>query len=544
MVYIRYLVWILPVARSAAAYGSNRPAKISLFEASNITEPYYPSDLDCGTGRLSTDITLPLNTCLWGDYSLINNLKITSLPNCAYGEYPVAYFYSTTSCTGNPTFRSDKAAVKVEDKCLFGSSPAKWSMIFRCDNLESQAVAKGYYVQAIPPNYSSYEKPAATGPKASDGVVTPHFTYDCTTWKPKEPTFLPTDTCLTVDIGHSVFINQPATCASGKAAIVQSFAESGCKTSIGWLGTDAFSSQYGTSLDKKCHTTQARSIKFHCGDKEMQMFEDLPPHKPDDVEPLVILAPRPKPKVHPFEPNQAAAIDQKLEGYIRSGVNPDGTKSAGTKWSEYSATPLRGKHKPAVTVTPKSTTIATPMSGKSRKPIVDLTPQSLTPQGGKIQPYYLKDCKNDQRSNTASMKAVDTCVWTFMYESMQVKSPAVCTNGTRALFATYSRPGCKPEEMTSFGELPEVYSEGCADISSIDSFAFWCEGLPASEIGNKGSIGGFFKMLLIVILVVVLMIALSILSCCLRGAAMMKQANELWGHIMRTFGKREGAIQL
>jgi len=46
------------------------------------------------------------------------------------------------------------------------------------------------------------------------------------------------------------------------------------------------------------------------------------------------------------------------------------------------------------------------------------------------------------------------------------------------------------------------------------------------------------------ILILILMIVLSIASCCLRGAAMMKQANELWARIMDAFKGREGAIQL
>ena len=98
--------------------------------------------------------------------------------------------------------------------------------------------------------------------------------------------------------------------------------------------------------------------------------------------------------------------------------------------------------------------------------------------------------------------------------------------------------------MTSFGEIPEDYSSGCTDTSKIDSIAFWCEGLPATEIGNKGNIGGLVKILLLILLVFILMGVLSIVSCCLRGAAMMRQANELWGRIMEAFGKREGAIQL
>jgi hypothetical protein len=515
MVYLPSLLLGLSAAGSTTAYRYNYPAKISLFPASEkvIIEAFSLTAQDCGAGKPSTDIILPINTCLWGDYSLVNNFKVTSLPTCANGAIPVTYFYDTTSCTGNPTFRSDEAMLDVADRCLFGSSTPKWSMIFRCENLESQAVAKGYYMQAIPPNYSSLKKP---GPKASDGVITPHGSYDCTIWKAKEPTFLPADTCLTLDVSHSIFINQPAVCASGKTAVIEAYAEPGCETSIGWLGSDAFSNEYGPSLDKKCHTTQARSIQFKCHDKDSEMFEDLPPHEHADVKPLVILAPPATTPTQWSETDESVVTPQKPQGYA--------SPTASTK----------AKH----------IVHFYPEDRKNLKPLGDTKAQSTTPQGGKIQPYYLKDCKNDKRSNTVSVQAVDTCIWTFMYNSMQVVSPAICKNGTQALFAQYSRPGCKPEDMKSIGDIPKVFTEGCADIENINSFAFWCEGLPDSEIGNKGSVGGFVKMILIILLVVVLMIGLSVLSCCLRGAAMMKQANELWGHIMAMFGKKEGAIQL
>jgi hypothetical protein len=131
-----------------------------------------------------------------------------------------------------------------------------------------------------------------------------------------------------------------------------------------------------------------------------------------------------------------------------------------------------------------------------------------------------------------------------MWESIQIKSLAIYHNKTRALFATHSHPGCKPEEMTSFGKLLDENSSGCADISKVDSMAFWCEGLPASEIGNKGSIRGLIKILLLILLVFIVMGVLNIVGCCLRGAAMMRQANELRGSIIEMFRKNEGAIQL
>jgi hypothetical protein len=333
-------------------------------------------------------------------------------------------------------------------------------MIFRCDKLEPQAIASKNYIQAIPPNYDSKSLISA---KPSDGVVTPYPSFDCAGYKPHEPTHLPADTCL--DFlgweGRSVLIHQPAICRNGSTAFVESFPEPGCKTSDEFVSA----SQDGLSLNKKCFGSwdpHVRSMRFRCNDKAMKPFEDLPPHRHLEVEPLA----------------------------IQEAVSPAGVI-----------------HKA---------------------------------QGGKIK----TDCENDKRPESTSVKAVDTCVWTFMYESMEVKGPATCANGTQALFATYSRPGCKPEDLKYLGDLPDQFDGFCGDISKVDSFAFICEGLPESEIGNKGSVGGFLKFVGIVILILVLMIALSVLSCCLRGAAMMKQANELWAKIMDAFKGREGAIQL
>ena len=192
-----------------------------------------------------------------------------------------------------------------------------------------------------------------------------------------------------------------------------------------------------------------------------------------------------------------------------------------------------------------STLAAEPRARNTAAAGSSLNSQSSTPQGAKIQAYWDEDCNADSgHTEAASVKAVDTCVWTFMYKSVAILSPAICSNGTQALFATYSRPGCKPGDLKYLGEFPGEF-EGCVDIERIDSFAFICEGLPESEIGNKGgSVGGFLKFVGILLLLLVLMVGLSVVSCCLKGAAMMKQANELWARIMQAFRGREGAIQL
>jgi hypothetical protein len=514
MVHIPFLLMALSATGSTTAYSYayNREAKISLFEPAKFSEtPFSTNDLDCGVGpsnsgpQAVTGITLAVNTCLWGDYFLVNNFQITSYPTCANGAKAVAYFYETTSCTGNSTFRSDQADIDLEGRCLFGSSPEKWSMIFRCENLDSQSVSKGYFKQAIPPNYSLYKKPAV---KANPvGVVTPYFSYDCTISRPKEPTFLPADTCLTLEVGHSLYITEPVICSDGRIALVQTYNEPSCDSPSSWLGTDVFSGTYYDSIDKKCHTTNARSVAFRCGESEIAHFEDLPEYKFKETKPLKVM---PLPTFVGKKPSQTPDT---------SITKPQAPFGKNVPWKPVPNSNLKS--------TPKTKLVV-----------------PLNPQGATIQPYSSKNCKVDKWRETKSVKPVDTCVWTFMWESMQIESPAICPNGTQALFATYSRPGCKAEEMSSFGDLPEEYLSGCTDIGKINSMAFWCEGLPASEIGNKGSIGGLVKILLLILLIVVLMLALSILACCLKGAAMMRQASELWGRIIEMFGKREGAIQL
>ena len=160
-------------------------------------------------------------------------------------------------------------------------------MIFRCSDFDSQAVTNRAFKQAIPPEYTP---PTTYSP--ADGVLTPYFSYDCTIYRPKEPTTLPVDTCLSLEVGHTIFISQPAICANGKPAVAQTYLEESCVSPSGSLGDE---------LDKKCHRTNARSVAFVCGESEMQMLEDLPAREEENVEPLAILAlPPPKEQDRPM----------------------------------------------------------------------------------------------------------------------------------------------------------------------------------------------------------------------------------------------------
>ncbi|KAH8659329.1 hypothetical protein BGZ60DRAFT_531235 [Tricladium varicosporioides] len=496
------LLGALPLLASPAYARYQTEARISLFEASATKEASSLTNLDCDASKPSTSVGLQINDCLWGDYNLVNNFKITQYPKCANGHDAVALFYATTSCTGIPTFRSDNYVGDLEDKCLFGSSSEKWSVVFRCGNTKTQAIQRRRFIQAVPPPPT--RKTFKAKPKAMDGVVTPYGSYDCSIYRPKEPTYLPADACLPLDKSHSLLIHEPAICGDGRVALVNTYEDEECTESRGWLGSDAHSDAYYPSINKNCHTTNAGSMMFQCGRKEdMVMFKDLPEQQFKKVKELRIIENvrqvRPKPKLSP----------------------PIVTKP--------------GKEVPILDDGPKS--------GIEKTYKKEGTTNRIGAQGGTLQPFYLDNCKND-RAVSPVIKPVDTCVWTFMWKSLRVKSPAICPNGTQALFATYTRPGCKAAELISVGKIPEAFTSGCGDINNIDSVAFICEGLPASEIGNKGSIGGLIKTLLIILLIVVLMIGLSILSCCLRGAAMMQQANLLWGRITSLFGKREGEIQL
>ena len=505
MVHIPSLLLGLSVVGSITAtrlYGYDRPAKISLYDSHSAVEASSdPAELDCGEYRRPTIYSLTINTCLWGDFPL-THFRVTTMPVCASGAQPVAYFFPTISCTGNPSFRSDNQNINQEyhglhDKCLSLNSPAQWSMIFSCDKLESKATASRHHVQAIPYNYNLNKTPIPTVLKASDAVITPHTSFDCTIWKPKEPTYLPADTCIAFEgrEGRSVFIDKPAICADGSEALLELFREPGCGKELS-EGNDGFTGWGGSFVSTKCYSSDSliRSMRFRCGDKEMGMYEDLPPYKHAEVEPLVL---------------------------------------------HEAPMPTQDNGEPTLLVDPNSEKVLKPTFGSG------ISPQSSKPQGGKVESYYVENCKIEEgRSHSVSVRRADTCVWSFMYKSMEVTSPAVCANGTQALFATYSRPGCKSDDLKYLGDIPEEFTDGCADISNIDSFAFICEGLPETEIGNKGSVGGFLKFVGMVLLILILMIGLSIASCCLRGAAMMKQANELWARVMDAFKGREGAIQL
>lgn len=189
------LLGFLSLLCSVTAYAYNTHAEISLFEASPLSTANL-TELSCTNGKFERGLRVNVDHCVYGSYFLVNNFEITRYPTCANGAKAVAFFYATTSCTGTPTFRSDETNEDISKRCLFGSSPGRWSMIFRCDNLESQAVSVRNFIHAeLPAMDMDYYRGLLSKSQPTDGVVTPFTSYDCTIWRPKEPTFLPADTC-------------------------------------------------------------------------------------------------------------------------------------------------------------------------------------------------------------------------------------------------------------------------------------------------------------------------------------------------------------
>lgn len=242
----------------------------------------------------------------------------------------------------------------------------------------------------------------------------------------------------------------------------------------------------------------------------MRQFSDLPAYKQNCVEPLLLHA---APKAvfaepEPLNPKPQERIDNTRPGNNRQN-NWVSVEWDGSKWR---------KKEPKTTINLPS-----------------------KPQGATISPYQGLSCSRPEMNQN---RAVDTCISTSWWKGLKVASRPMCNNMTMALVATYSSSGCRPEKMRSFGNIPRVYQTGCADISDIQSMAFVCDGLPASEIEAGASGWEIFKIFALIFGVLLLMALLVLLSIFLTGLKLMQNGMSLWEVMRRPFGTREGEIRL
>ena len=299
MVSIRAVLMALAV-KSPTVYGWTTPntaTTITLFNSAPIFPIFDHGELvkndDCSSSGPSKMIAVDVNLCLWGDYPLASKFQINSYPVCENGATPVLIYYDGTSCTGNPNYDSrDTETPSLVNRCLFGTATRTWSMIFRCDNFDSQAVTRNSFKQALP-IYSIPERKMFSR-AAKDAVITPCSLTDCTVCRPKEPIFLEVNTCFPLHMNplvRSIWISQPAVCTNSTTALLQTYNDSNCsqvEVNV-QLGANDFSRSYFYILDRKCHTTYAKSVAFVCNEKEeLRPFKDMPKCKFKDVERLIV----------------------------------------------------------------------------------------------------------------------------------------------------------------------------------------------------------------------------------------------------------------
>ncbi|KAH8650047.1 hypothetical protein BX600DRAFT_474005 [Xylariales sp. PMI_506] len=490
---------LLVYASTALVAVSAMDAKISLYKPATSAKTGSVSYLDCGNTFASIPISLPIDTCLWGDYFLVNNFKITQYPTCGSGAPATALFYEGTSCTGKPTFTSERSgnrsAAEITDRCLFGSSPKQWSVVFRCGNSETQSVQPGRFTQAIPPTYqwSQRNRPVPAG-----GVITPYYSIDCTIYRPKAPTFIDSNVCLTLEPGHSIYISQPAVCKDNKIAQAVAFLDEGCTDRTGVLGSDVFSDRYYDSIDKKCHTTLARSFAFTCRDASYPLpgFADVPPHEHRDVAPLILLD-------RPTAP---------------------------------APTPTSTKLAPAPAPTSPPSDPGMPKPGG---------------QDARLVGYRETKCKMEPgRMGTIATVKVDTCHSTADFGSFRITTAAFCEDGIRAPLELYRGPGCLRETLGAV----DKYAQGCVSSEGFDSILFRCARTDGpggdKDKGNEGGGGGgggagaVATVFFVISLIILSLVAITIIIFMVRGPVVLKQAGKLFQQLKSRFGRDEGLIQL
>jgi hypothetical protein len=188
-----------------------------------------------------------------------------------------------------------------------------------------------------------------------------------------------------------------------------------------------------------------------------------------------------------------------------------------------------------------------PEPGPEAKPTPTPKPQPLKPSSARFTGYLGKRCQRHPGGSVERSGAnVDTCVQTSTYKSVAMDIRAVCGNGTEALIATYSRPGCDSEHMVRLGPAFQ-FDRSCIPTDNIDSLTFWCEGPPPPKSGTddeNGGVGGFIMAWFIVSLVLRLFLVVAAVGCIFRGAALMKQVDKLIERVEALFQRNEGAIRL
>ncbi|KAF7538508.1 hypothetical protein G7054_g2910 [Neopestalotiopsis clavispora] len=146
----------------------------------------------------------------------------------------------------------------------------------------------------------------------------------------------------------------------------------------------------------------------------------------------------------------------------------------------------------------------------------------------------------------------DVCMNIEALRQIKIYGAATCGNGTEALFARYSTPGCVGEPA-SLAAVGENLLGACLEMPSSDagSYGFWCDGIeeraplegdqpPSSSPPNKNNGGGFWTLLGILVLIFAFMLLVAVLKL----VSFISRATHAGNKFLGIFGQREGEIAL
>jgi len=252
----------------------------------------------------------------------------------------------------------------------------------------------------------------------------PMFSFGC-----RESTFntisLETDVCLSGDyyLSHNMLIAEAPICSDGKKPTMAYYHRQGCKGEIAYR-----SDVQGRSIPEYClwggHSPQEWSMIFRCDDATENM-EDRTSAKEDTETRHQIAVPPPAPEpLHIFDD----LVEDKPE------------------------------HEPAALEEPTD---------------------------GVVYTHLFPACNGRRVGGNKPMTVpVDRCL-TIHGFGIQFKTPAVCSNGTRAKWARFEDDKCGWGEISSkYGlvdvkdsDIMECLSTGAiGDAEKVSSMSFWCEG--------------------------------------------------------------------
>lgn len=118
-----------------------------------------------------------------------------------------------------------------------------------------------------------------------------------------------------------------------------------------------------------------------------------------------------------------------------------------------------------------------------------------------VVPHFSSECRDIPVGNTGyNLRADESCATTFG-GAIKITKPAICANGTRALWARWEDAACGRGKLSARYGLTELQDSDigkCLSLGSasshskVRSIAFWCDGPADGENGeSKGSSRAF-----------------------------------------------------